>query len=615
MNLDSYLKTDFDEKEDETQTAQAALENIKDRKIPVVGALVSDARRIKKLKSRLYEVVTVQQGLITNYLEKSLRLAVYRILLKRMIRLAENYAAFFSSVSTMIKDNNTRIETLEELNMPVGMIGVYCSKDAFQSMAGEYKNRVDSELPEATKTAIFEELFDVLATEFSYEGTVETERQKEVRSAQKAEALSNIFQTAVINTVRLDVLERGDEIINFNIKKALEKQYDLECPEDLDLTAYLQQTIEKAMEKAAPMISTSANSLAENTESVYLAIHPDCAENQLGKPSVSATQALLLPQACAATDNITPTFIMEDDFSPYEITCFKARYKFSIEDLTKYAVGSDNEIAYGKRIKNIGKTPSDPSDPDAYKTVVSPHLNRYWHEEAYLPSIYSNVRRRDRINLQKEFFYGVGRDFFVRQADEVIDDEAVKAPLYWYLSNGFSAAPIKVRGKRIGRSYTDLYNALPFNGEIKRNILKISRKMMETEKSFYSAQEMEEKIFDNEFINDIIQPTLDLNNDGVLDIDQSGEGNLLDILAQMRDTMNHDEWKALFTGLKETLWEFCGFMFDRNERIVNKTVKAIMTKMFENSKLGGKDQTTFVTAEREIKELVDMISNSVYTPQ
>jgi len=604
INLDEYLEEDFDIKESGTQTAGDALQRMQEKQIPVLSALSSEASKIKKIKIKFRDTAATQCDNITQYLKQGLELAACQILLKRFEQLAENYRVFFQSIGTMILENNDRIGKLEELTMPLGQIGVYCSRDAFRIIAAEYRSNVDNDLPEATKTAIFLELFKVLSTEFENENKEETERQKAARAAKKTAALGNIFRTAVVDTVRTDVVKKGAGIVDMNIRQALERQFELERPESDDLTGYLREIAEKGMRIAAPMLATSTNAMAENTETVYMALHPDCAATEMGEPNTGATKRLFLPQACEATDGMQATVLMDEAFSPCEITCFKARYKFSIEDLTKYAPQSENARAYNARIANLGKAPANSSDPEAFKTVVSPHLDRYWHEEAYLPAIYASERRKNELDTLKAFIYAMGLDCFKRMVDENTLDENGEGRLAWFLDTGRNLVPVKARGSHIGNSYSDLFQALPYNSRIKHFILSSAQSTMRAKKGYSAAEELYEGILDDWFVEDLIQSREDRGGEA--------DENILDILLQMRDNMESGEWKRLFAGLQEVLWEFCAYLFDSNERKVNDAVRSIVDRMIANSRVGGKSPADLTYGERELMSQMSAIRSAMY---
>lgn len=601
-NLDDYLNEDFDVKEPEVQTAGQALRNMQEKTIPILGSLVSEGRRLSKLKNQLGASVSSQKEFVDEYLRSSLTLATSKILLTRLERLAENYGFFFKNIELMIQENQARITKLESLTLPLGQVGVYCSKDAFRMIAAEYQNTTDGELSLETKTAIFENLFKVLADDFAHDTKLETERQKAARAAKKARTLNNIFSVAVVDTIRTGVIKNGGGIVDMNIHEALRRQFELEAPERDDFEVYLQNLMRAAMKQAAPMAATSANAAAENTTTAYIAMHPDCAATELGEPNIGATQNLFVPNASAETGNVKVTVLLDEAFSPYEVTCFRARYKFAIEDLTKYAPGSENAKAYHARIRSLGAVPAFTGNPDDGLTVISPHLDRYWHEEAYLPSIYRSERLSSKVNTAMAFINAMGYDYFVLIADENTLDDNGDPRMTWYYQTGKGYAPVKVRNACIGRSYTDLFNALPYNSRIKDSVLRFSNKAMQIKKGYASAEELFNCILEDSFIEDLIQSKPDQNG--------GNDKNILDILLEMRSNMDAESWSMLFTGLREVLWKYCGYMFDKNERMVNVSVRAILDAMLKNSSVYGKAELTY--GERELMTQVETLRSTPY---
>ena len=600
--LEDYLEEDFDLKDESVKTAGQAVRKLQEKNIPILGSLVSQANRLKRIKTTLYNVTASQKELIDDYLRDSLTLAISRILLSRVERLVENYNAFFKNIGVMIQENQARIEKLENINLPLGQLGVYCSKDAFRLIAAEYQNTVDNALSAETKTAIFENLFKVLADDFANDAKIETERQKAARAAKKAKTLNGIFSVAVVDTIRTEVIKKGAGIVDMNVHEALNRQFELDSPELDDFTVYLQGLVRKAMKMAAPMIATTGNAAVENTATAYIAMHPDCAAMEMGQPNVGATQTLYAPNASAETGNTKVTVLLDDAFSPYEISCFRAKYKFSVEDLTKYGPSSANAVAYRNRVANLGKSPVFTGNPDDGLTVINPHLDRYWHEEAYLPELYKSERDRNKLDLTKAFIYAMGMDLAEVLADENTLDENGESRRTWYYQTGRGYAPVKVRNSHIGSSYTDFYNALPYNSWIKHRILGFAKYAMKTKKGYSSAEELYNTILEHDFIDDLI--FFSYNDKG------NEDKNLLDIILDMRNGMEPDAWKQLLVGVREVLWEYLAFMFDNNERMVNTAYRNILAKMLENCSIAKKTQLTY--NENELKTQIELLAKQAY---
>ncbi len=127
-----------------------------------------------------------------------------------------------------------------------------------------------------------------------------------------------------MNGIRTDVTKHGAGIVDLNIHQALIKQLELETGKTEancrtfkeDSIAYIREQIDSAMKMADPMLAVDRATMAENTETVYLAVHPDCAQTQAGKPDAGATKELYVPEATAATDGVQATVLMDEEFSP-----------------------------------------------------------------------------------------------------------------------------------------------------------------------------------------------------------------------------------------------------------------------------------------------------------
>ena len=600
IDLSSFAKEDFDKTDDKISTPAQALAAAEKKKIPILGALISDATRIDPIEDEFQKKVNRWVKAINEYLESGLTLTISKILLNRLERLAENYSVFFSNIEAMILDNDHRIAQLENITMPTRQTGIYCSKAAFQTIAAEYQANANNELPAETKKAIFESLFKVLSNDIEQDTKVQTERQKAAYATRRGKTLKNIFHTAVVDTIRTSVIKTGAGIVDMNVYQALERQFELECPEEDDFTAYLQKLIGKSMQKATPMVVTTEQSRAETTATAYIAMHPDCAATEMGEPHAGATQNLFAPLATEQTGNVTPTVILDEDFSPYEITCFRARYKFSIEDLVKYSPTSANAGAYHARIRSLGRAPLRTGNPDEALTVINPHLDRYWHEEAYLPAIFKSERERSRMDVYKSFIYGLGYKLFSVVADDSTMDEKGNFRKFWFYNY---ASEVRIRNGHIGLSYAELFSAIPHNYRIKKSILDLAKQEVSEMKGFLDAAELQEKFREDPLVNGLMKAAAT----------GAGQENILDIFLDMRERMDADAWSMLFTALLEVLWEYFAELYSRNERLVNLTVRAVLTELLEKCSLAGR--TDLTRGEYAMKKHVENLLKKQYVSQ
>lgn len=599
LDLDSYDEADFDPKTPGNQSPSDALAKMALRKV--------STKKLNVLGVQVNQEAETQTTILKNFMTDSIMLSNSKVLLERFERLAENYALFFQTISRMIDQNEESIKKIEESYVvdPLGEHGVYCTQDAFRNIYSEYKVKVDEELPDETKDAVFMKLFRILVEDFAEDGKEKSEIQKERAAELKRKRLGEVFGEAVVDTLRTDVAKHGAGIVDLNIHQALIKEMELETGLTEGNSAdfkkqsmeYIRKQVEGAMRMAAPMMAVDSATKGQNPETVYLAIHPDCAENRSGEPDAGATKEAYLPEVSDATDFFPATVLMDEEFSKYEMVCFKARYKFIIEDLIKYRSDSLNAQKYRQRIRDLGKEPTE-SGPDAGKTVVNPHLNRYWHEEAYVPEMSRYEVEVSRKNNLKAFIYAMGLDLFILEKDTEHNDRRT-----WFVQMLGSKVPVKASGKRIGGSYVDLYESLKFNRRIRDAILKIAENHRKKQKGYFDVQELYENILQNGFIEDLIQSKAEEN-----------DRNLLDIFTEMRGTMAPEKWEELFEGLKLAIWEYCAYLFDDNERLVNEATLRILIEMVSHSEAGRKalNKEEMSTTERRVNEQVKYLLKQKY---
>lgn len=592
-SLDALESEDYHEKEDGQQSATEAIRIIEEKQIAVIKNLKPDKKKIAKVTSKLIQNTDAAISSIVENIRASVYISNAEIILSRLEKLAQNYEVFFQSLGVMMKMNEDEMHRLEAYRSPYGETGVYCSADAFNEMAVEYAGKGNDLLPKDTKREIFLQIYHVLADELSQRERIFTEAQKEARARRKQERLSTVFKTAVVDTVRTDVTEHSGGIVDLTVRQAIAKQYCLEkgtAPElDDDFEAHLREYIltlvESGMVHAAPMISVANSTQERNTELVYLAMHPSCAELRDGTPDKGETEKWLLVRG-GHTGHAAPVALINDAFSPYEMICFRARYKFKIEDLVKYryvrgsAKRDTNEACYRRRIRNIGAIPNSAED---VLGTVSPHLNRFWHEEGYIPALTEQERRDSHQNRLLAFFYGLGRDHFVRVLDtEHLDVNGNPRRKWKFLPLGGNNADhdVTMRGAPIPLDYSALYESLLFNGAMVRKILESSRKEARLLASFGEMIERFGDIMDQPFVQDLIQSeaTKQANQTRKLTDD-----NILDILISMRPQMKTHEWTELFQGLLGTIWEFCAIVLDDNANYINQATRKILSEILENS--------------------------------
>ena len=613
VNLSAYLEEDFDLKREGVQGPAEYLGSIRDKRHPIwkmlgpVGkAINGEEKALIKLKRRLHEVCDTHISTTHDYLECSLKYYVSQYVLERMIQLADNYTVFFNTVAAKIERNNENISRLENINFPYGQDGIYCSKEAFRKMALDFLTQQPQDLSDETKAAIFEQIYLVQARSYSLSDAAETKAAKERRMTENKRKLESVFNTAVIDTIRSSVIEHGLGIVNLTAREALIKEFELTeqmIPDDDGYTdaikEYVKRRIATALKVAAPMLTTEGK--REKTELVFLALSPACAQTDSElNPDTSETAKFYLSSTGANT-----TVIINSEFDDTEISCVRLGYNFLIEDLTKYKSGTRNALAYSERIMKIGTKPSFGGNEDDMIIVVNPHLNCNWHEEGFIPSIHAKQRDIDHIDHLKAFVYGVGLDSFkLFYDDEHPDEKGNPRPTWYAYTNSYTvSAPIRKCGRLIGNGYSDVFDALLYNGKIKMSILHDAKSIAEKMKGYNTTDELFDNILENWFIEDLIQPPA---------YEDIGDKNIFDIFLEMRSHMPETTWNELFNGLLITLWEFCGILFDNSDVYINKAVAVILTEIYNNCTVGKKNAADLGDRERKLKENYEILLRRRY---
>ena len=576
-NLSGYEDEDFyGTEKDGIQDASEAIILIKNKKLPIIN---NTKKPIQLLVNKFQMISSNQAALVENYGKEKLLLSTYQILRERFSIMAEYYEGFFSNIEQSIKDNEERIERLEKayVNSEYGELPVYASPDAFRMIYQDFLLKADFTLPDDTKKAIFDEVFAIVSGIVENKEKEYTEEQKRRRDESIQKKLTEIFEKGIIETLKTLVINKGKGIVDINIKQAIEKELAMnegilntsDAEFEQKRLAYARQLIDSAMGMATPMFAVKSKD--DFTETIYLGINPEAAEFAGRTADKAATKDRLVPERTEATDMKPVSVLMEKEFSPYEIICFKSKHKYLIEELVKYGKGSDFEKAYEKRIKNLGKEPVA-EGIDAYKTVVNPHLSRFWHEEGFIPPIGIDERNKADKETLKAFVYAMGMDMLVREKNEDFDGR-----LLWHLAMGTRLQPIRKQGALIGNSYVAVFDALKFNREVKKQILCSAQIMKKNIKGYMDAEELMNTIDTTWFIEDLVQSYADEDDE-----------NFLDILIKMFPMMPRKKWEELFVGLSETLEDYLSCMFDDNKKLIKKAYDQILEKMITYSSIGKK---------------------------
>ena len=619
IDLVAYKSEDYytdDKRDKETQTPSQALNLIKNRYFQswTKKAFKSEEKELHSLANKLDEVAERQVGVITSYLENSITYAVCMILIERLTALADRYEGFFDRIEKNIDVNNASLKNLVNITFPYGQEGVYCTKAAFDRMTETFKvrNGESMVLSSDTKKAIFEELYRIQANDYNRRtmGITESLAERELRESENDKALDSVFNRSVLATVRHSVVEHGNGITNLSVKEALEKEYLLTGSKNKNESEYIKDRVDVALRIATPMISTTSEGSIDN-ELIFMAmsernsVQTINANNENQPDNTSTINYYLSSSYDTMLQRDYIHALIDSEFGNEAIVFIKISYGHRIEDLSKYLPDSDNWKAYEARIKAL-------VNQDSTRFVeVTPHLNKYWHEEGFIPAMHDFQRDEDKKNIVRAFIYGLGYNCFEKwpYGDKTVDGRRIYK--WYYVRPTPSETRISKRGELIGTDYIDLYNALFFNGNIKNAVINYADKKLKEAKGFNSAEMMVEGILDNEMIKDFIQNP----NDPYIDIDDNrlmGSINIFDIFVSMYSFMKKPEWEMLVYGFRDLMWDAMALFFNGNADMINTNMRKVLDSIIECSELNGKQLSDCSEAQRMMKNKYEEFCETEY---
>lgn len=512
---------------------------------------ISDVRR-QLLQVSDYHINSVKEYLYNKVLNK-----LSRILLSRLQMLSQIYEEFFTNLKKCIKYNEDLLEELIEPRFPFYVKSVYCSETALKKMLYDYKclNNNYGVLSNQTNKSIFNKLFSVFKNEYQIEG-FETSSYFDTQNGKEAERVfDSIFDKDLVLETRKFVYETGKEVFDLSVIEAIENEYDLSnATEPMDI--YIGNMFNNALKIASPLLCVDKNQIDNHKYCIVLA-----------SSSLTEGERLLIKTFDHDLIDVIHVEAKRDSVREDELVCLRADYCYLIENLKLYGSDSCNACAYEEIISDNGK-----SD----ELQITPHLNRFWHEEGFIPSIHPECRKIERENVFKAFILGLGFDCFIKVPYKDKIDVDGKRVVKWASSVGSSFPEyIYKQDELIGESFMDLYNSLWFNGAIKKAVLKYSHEMFLRFKALNAKEVIETKVMDFDFILDLIQ--VDTDND------HSEERNIYDIFLSMFPFMKAAEWECLMYSLRDILWEFFALLFEGNENLIDRKTKEVLKAAYNHS--------------------------------
>lgn len=524
-----------------------------------IEAVLGKRMRRKELK-KVLEVYEDAAGRtvsnLTAYVSSGLRSRVYAVMEKRLEKLCDLYQRFFRVLESSTEDIRRQVRELRGMakQSSVGEQYICCDEECLEEIYSRFSlqcQNAGSLLPAESSREILRCIYGEMEIELKRTAMEQSRKEDYAYSSRMA----GIFRRAVVDVMRQKAAEEAASLVFMNIYEALalemETQLSLVRENDREsyeyhLDLWIKSKVASAMTMAQPWIGL-CNVVGKTTMSVYLAMHPDNAVKMDGRPGIEATAARFLKDT-STPDGHPVTVLIHDNFRPDELICYKARYNLLIENLDKFKRGGEAYRYYEQRMNRIGKMPGTSGEAEVI-TVINPHLNKYWCEEGYLPSIYPSQRIVDEKNDMRAFFFAL-----TMEKPCCVRLKNAKGRISWWFLHGMETVRIKAAGVPIGNSYADLYESMRFNRDMKYTLLHCGRNHLRKTRAQTSQDAMEEAVYSQMMIADMIQQEKEPDDE-----------NMLDILEKMGRRMERGAFHRLLYGFGEFLKEYCLFMFEKDE--------------------------------------------------
>ncbi|SHG06205.1 tubulin-like doman-containing protein [Ornithinibacillus halophilus] len=447
--IDSYVNKYDDSETEEFETAEMRMNKALEQGF--IGSLLNN-----QFKSFVkdYKINSNQQLQSLNRYKKNLLLElVYQSILEDLQSLIDIYEKFFENLKdtkvSLANSINQKAKQFEHTADPTKEY-VLATKELQDKLWERVRNaETDDLLPDDVSQQIYVNLYDEFYKK--EKSRFETEQQAmDVEEFYRNHVLDHCF-----NKLKYDPVVNLD----YDVISALRKEAELL---NVDPDAHIQERI-KAMDNLALPFIPNMN---DRRELKFWGIHDD-SSRQLSEVE--------------ATELFEEDAIVDQAFSKYEVTCYRAHYGLEAHHFNKFSNGEKSSRhtkfpgayyeAYYKTIKKLNRN----------EPAVTPHLDKNWHLPIYMPDINPSHKELDNQKVNRAFLLGLIYDWF-----QVVKDEG--RYVFLYREDGHDRIILK-GGSPVGHQLNLLRTALQYNPAIYDGIIQLADKELERGRKHFTEIE------------------------------------------------------------------------------------------------------------------------------
>lgn len=589
-NLDVISRTDFDG--DDTngiQNANTVYNNIINGKtkggrlFKSVLSRKSATTPLDDFASLFVDAVRHQIDVINKYHIAAYRHRVFEDMVKRINILIEAYTIMFDSLPVVTKEISDKAQDLEtaheEENEDVSRY-VFARKRHKKVAYNVITNLVSTEvLPDETKDKFAEEIYGLFASYYSKSLDAD-ESEKDFYRDELDRKARTLFTSTMFPSIKHAVTNVINNYFDKGVVKALE--YEVLC--DAELAKFkndfkgassdfgrliktgdyqlddsqineIKDIIRMVMSRAEPFIGIDGNPTGK---AVYW-----------GTSNKTFTGGVTKPYLLGLLDvqpSIKARMVEDSTFTKNELVCYNVFYAINPEDLKNYQKDSASYKYYTQSINDVilknkvGKS---------VESAASPHLDKRWHLEAFLPEIdpKSEIdnRRKDLIAMATL----LASDGVAPVEYDGVKRWSYKVPIY--------PVDIHMCEKLAPCSYVGLFKSMSYNPIIKGSTLEELNQTINNDKD--RETDIENNI-ENHFAIKMLYQVPDVL--GTCSADKENV-SILDIISEMSSSVSPEKYHEMLDGVKAFVLDYCKSVSSEREGQAEKLFKDVMRTICDKS--------------------------------
>lgn len=537
----------------------------------------------KNLVSTFIDDFAAEANHILSISQFTLKSTVYRLVIERLEVMIDLYEKFFDELKNITEAKAKEEKALEkglgegENNSFAGDRYICSDAKCKKYLYDEFTRRVtdrELQMSDDVKKDFFDKMYDEYETLL-----VEKDSPSAIVSHISHR---DMFEKGILMPIVKQFENSGFKHLDMGILDAIHLQYRIEnnvLDEDKDsaaFAAYFQSICRTLTTLAEPYMLYERNVagyVAGGITSYTWGLnHSAAADYVMGDPNADDIDDAKLKKLFG---NEYKRPMVDDSLSPYSMVCYASIYDLRIENCIAYNKGSHVEQRYAERLNNLANREHFviSTNRDNEIDVIHPHLNRRWHEHAYLPELmeYDDKKMCDDIRKAFVLALSLGRCKYINNEVECIN--------CWCCKNTDATGkdrlqPVKVDGKELTtKSIYALYRAFDSNRVMVSNINTYSEGVKAKSKEDCSFGGVTDDIvMEQKIIEGFINTGSDVGN------------SIVDIIYELyKNTTDRTITREIIGTLENYIYEYCLFMMNENENRAKALSNKIKLKIGEAS--------------------------------